>query len=554
MKSNSGKFITCNQLCVQIVKKEMVVMKVFINFICFISFVFLLSCANERKEELLDEADALAVEHPDSALLKLGEIEKPEKMTGELQARYAIVMTKALNIKGVPFKSDSLIKIALQYYDKGDLCMKAKSFFYAASVYSSMDSIQKATLYFKKAADLLPNFNETRLTGLTYYSLGQINRVNGLPNLALPLFQKALSYYVKLDRKDELGMGLQEIGKLYVEMNQFEKADSCFKAALSIAPSIDLEWQTTIYHNSGVFYQVLGRYEKADSCFKQALLRDVRVQGRLRTLALLATNYDKQGKADLADSLWKHALKIESCETRKYIYDQLLTKALDKKDLPSISEYILKYKECADSASKLRKTKDIAEIQMKYDNDVLYYQNKNYKWKFISLTLMGIVAFCGFIYIHRRYRRRAKKSLTLKDQELSKNKVEKTKLLLENNMRKRTIFSLQQKLEVNKKHPTIDTYLFSVPVQPNEYENIVQWFSILYPKLVMVLSKFSLSDYEKVICILSCLDMSEGETEKLLGKNYEALKKARTRIKKTMEIDRKTKLNDFIKDLIAKEC
>ena len=53
---------------------------------------------------------------PDSALNLLKGIPEPEKLWGESQATYALLMTQAMDKNYMKFSSDSLIALALNYY------------------------------------------------------------------------------------------------------------------------------------------------------------------------------------------------------------------------------------------------------------------------------------------------------------------------------------------------------------------------------------------------------------------------------------------------------
>ena len=55
------------------------------------------SCSNQKQQEALDRAEYLMEAHPDSALIILNEIEKSELGSKKEQARYALLMSMALD-------------------------------------------------------------------------------------------------------------------------------------------------------------------------------------------------------------------------------------------------------------------------------------------------------------------------------------------------------------------------------------------------------------------------------------------------------------------------
>lgn len=93
---------------------------------CVLLFVlFLVSCTDGRSEgqvvRLLRQAEMCMEECPDSALVYLHQISDPEKLTGENQADYCLLLTQAMDKNDLPLSSDSLIQIAVGYYsNKGE--------------------------------------------------------------------------------------------------------------------------------------------------------------------------------------------------------------------------------------------------------------------------------------------------------------------------------------------------------------------------------------------------------------------------------------------------
>ena len=80
---------------------------------------------------ILKEAEALMYTRPDSALQMLETISQPEQLTGQEQADYALLLTQARSRNRITATSDSLIRIATDYFqDSNDNARKAKAFLY----------------------------------------------------------------------------------------------------------------------------------------------------------------------------------------------------------------------------------------------------------------------------------------------------------------------------------------------------------------------------------------------------------------------------------------
>ena len=83
---------------------------------------------------------------PDSALNLLKGIHDPEKLWGESQATYALLMTQAMDKNYMKFSSDSLIALALNYYTitQTSPIMYAKALFYHGRVMLELDKEEEA--------------------------------------------------------------------------------------------------------------------------------------------------------------------------------------------------------------------------------------------------------------------------------------------------------------------------------------------------------------------------------------------------------------------------
>lgn len=98
-----------------------------------LSALLLGSCGKDsyKDNSVLILADSLMQTYPDSALQLLEGISVPQKMGKANRAWYALLLTQARYKNYVPLKDDSLIRIAVDYYENGRSKERlAKSYFY----------------------------------------------------------------------------------------------------------------------------------------------------------------------------------------------------------------------------------------------------------------------------------------------------------------------------------------------------------------------------------------------------------------------------------------
>ena len=105
--------------------------------LCYLLAFSFIGCQDRKgTAPILKEAEALMYTRPDSALQMLETISQPEQLMGQEQADYALLLTQARSRNRITAISDSLIRIAADYYqDSNDNARKAKAFLYLGDVY-----------------------------------------------------------------------------------------------------------------------------------------------------------------------------------------------------------------------------------------------------------------------------------------------------------------------------------------------------------------------------------------------------------------------------------
>ena len=84
--------------------------------LCFLTFSIAGCWEGKDTAATLTEAEALMYTSPDSALQMLEAIPHSERLTGREQADYALLLTQARSRCRIIATSDSLIRIATDYY------------------------------------------------------------------------------------------------------------------------------------------------------------------------------------------------------------------------------------------------------------------------------------------------------------------------------------------------------------------------------------------------------------------------------------------------------
>lgn len=579
---------------------------------CVLLFVlFLVSCTDGRSEgqvaRLLRQAEMCMEECSDSALVYLHQIPDPEKLTGENQADYCLLLTQAMDKNDLPLSLDSLIQIAVGYYsNKGDAECKAKALFYKGRVFQQQGNLEGATLLYKKAESMIPDLTDYYLVGLIYSYLGHLNRDEEHYKKALFYYEKALPCYRTIQNPTLTASGLQDMAKISVYLGETHRADSLFSEVLSYVPDIDATWQANIYHNVGVFYMLTNQFGRAEQVVNTSLKLPSTPEDKLRSYAVLATIYTKQNRGDLVDSLWHKALNSENIYTRKAVYASLLNEAVSKQNLQDIEHYVPLYIQSADSVYQLSQAKRIVEVQAKYDQEILIKKNKISRlllYCFILCLLLLAISLAYVFHVYKRYKRTKERELITQRAELDEGKqiikemndqierirkeastmkedynkslidltdekksIEQQFALIKqraddvsqtNNKMEQDLLVLQEQLRKvddarSELLAELDVYRYfdaEGVISEDCYKAVVTIYKLYNAPLVAFLRDphLKLTPYESLLCVLSYEHLSTQQMEQKLGKSKNTLNKAIFRIREKLDakMDLKKNINSL---------
>lgn len=137
--------------------------------ICHLSMLMLLllaccatSCSNHKQQETLNRAESLMEAHPDSALTILEGIEKSELGSKEEKARYALLMSMALDKNYIDTTSFDVLQPAIDYYlENGDPTEKLRTYYYQGRIFQNQGERDNALNSFIKGTDISSESNDS---------------------------------------------------------------------------------------------------------------------------------------------------------------------------------------------------------------------------------------------------------------------------------------------------------------------------------------------------------------------------------------------------------
>lgn len=397
---------------------------------------------------------------PDSALNLLKGIHEPEKLWGESQATYALLMTQAMDKNYMKFSSDSLIALALNYYTitQTSPIMYAKALFYHGRVMLELDKEEEALKSFLAAKDVYERTKDHKMLALIAEEVGMINRKQDLYDDALTNFREALTTYKQL--KDSLSVisASLNIARVYLFKSEWDSCSLYYNNALEIAVQKNYLSEITILHELGILYRSMQNLSEAERYFLAAYEKETDEEKKYMECLSLGYLYMQMGQTENARKYLIMSANPSKAYTQISAYDCLY---FLEKDIDNFEEAIV-YHELADSITnameELNSRELIASLQKKYENEKLRNDNLQMKVRYTNFILWGTIAFlfvvacmCYYYYKNRNNKKKiAEIELQIQENEeeieryqqeiediqISKDQVLKENLMLEENRTK----------------------------------------------------------------------------------------------------------------------
>lgn len=363
-----------------------------------------------REDTLLARVDSLMNDRPDSALVVLATISSPRELSSAQFARYALLLTQAHDKSYITHADDSLIRVAVNYYDSiEDVGLQAKAHYYWGRVHQDRKNIAPCVREYLMAISLAEKAEENYLSCLAYSNLGYIFCQEDLNDKADSCFQQAK--WIAQQHKDstQLAIILVNQGLNYLAKGEsaYPMAEECLNRALVIAETTR-NWRidklATLLLST--LYSRLGNGEKAVLFAKKNIALSDK-QRCFGAYLLLGDGYYKLEKYDSAKVYLTKSLPTRSYDTKLGAYMRLSEIAeLEGRyqEAVTFARFVTVYQDSVKNYNQhvavISAVKDVQiyTISQKHTHSVMQF---NYLLLFGGAALTLLVAF--FLYKRKKY-------------------------------------------------------------------------------------------------------------------------------------------------------
>lgn len=367
-----------------------------------IAFAALLNiqCSGNGKEKTplpeLVHAESVMFDHPDSALHILEDMPMPSaRRDKENHALWCLLVTQAQYKRMMKIPSDSLVRIAYDYYKPTDNARrKAMSALYMGDINYELRNIEEAMQYYLEGKTEVEKTDDYKTGYLVMVSLCRLYLYRDFADYALEACRKAYDYAVKDSNKRYQLASLKFMARCYCISDSLSKAIDTYHKCSELTLELELEnYYYDIQSEIALVYKNKGDIEKSLEIIKSFPIK-------YQPALLTGKNYYLLGQQDSAYIYLNEALKTYNIYTKASAYEYLYKLA----DTPQYRKYLKTYCDSLlfynDSIIAIDKGKEIIAYKEKYDHQKLITEQQRLKLeKADAQRLMFIITICLIVAI-----------------------------------------------------------------------------------------------------------------------------------------------------------
>lgn len=185
----------------------------------------LFACMCENVISELDKAELLLQTKPDSCLAIMNSLNTNSLKTNKERARYALLMSAALDKNYIDVYSDSLITIATHYYSiRNDPRRKMMANYYLGQIQNRLGEFPSAIITLEKAEKDALVLEDHLYAGLIFRTKGEVfNQTNNFSS-SLSCLQEAIRHFQYLENPEYAYYATLGLAICFINMQDYDSA------------------------------------------------------------------------------------------------------------------------------------------------------------------------------------------------------------------------------------------------------------------------------------------------------------------------------------------
>ncbi len=540
----------------------------YLILLCYLTLLMSACGKKYTDNSTILKAESLLNEYPDSAYKLLTAISHPEQLSEKDYAAWCLHITNAQYKLYKEINSDSIIKIAVAYYDDSKLMKYSGiSYYLLGCVSELLQNNEHAMLAYKNALVVLEDAGEYNISGLTAINMGYIYRQDKNYYLANSFYKESLNFFNLSGNRNFQFYSCVELTDMYQKLDYpFDSVMYYSNKALALSYEINDSLLTyRIISRQGE----LQRYNDRRKAINNLLVGFNHLPDQqIRNASFLAYIYSQENMTDSASFYLKIANKQEMESELELLKD--LTNGIVSANRNNFVQAFYSFKDAyfrQDTIFQEKLKSQLYTIDKQFDlsekekeNAKLKIANKNKVIWIALLLILVLIAIVVLLLINTYYRKRQaenkinqqKMEFELKEKELE-NKT-KYDLLLTKLCHKLDVTIHFKKIQLGANNPQkqeefIDELTKQTILVESEWQYYIDETNSLFNNKIAILQKnyTQLTSSDMIVIALISLGMNITDSCILLNSSKETMYMRRKRIKKRLRIDAEIDLEGWIK-------
>ena len=441
----------------------------------------------------------------------------------------------------------------------------ARELFDLAKEHENNAEIELAMATYKQTIDAAKSEGDTALLGLAQQYMGMLLLEQWSFDEAINMLNE--SAVTTKDNPTMLSYTNAAIGRAYFIMDSTDKSIQYFKDAVGYAEqSGDNDVISVAYQNIGALYQEIGIYNQALDYIRLSLRynnEEKEIPRYHLNLAYIFSNMNENDSCSYYENLLKNGIEDQAMKTSIYYF--LAKRAMDENDYESAYHYYKNFAEMDIEMLEERLQQNVLEIQKKYDYEKVQneYNVKLLRKHRLLMSSLFVTLITGMLlYIQTKINlRKRKEELKMKDEILKfENEVLRLNEIKDDYKRnlewKYMLVYSMTLMDRNKSNSESHYKMIKGRIYHNSetaFDAILKILNEEHPGLAeQIKEKYPiLSDTEYKVCLMALTPFTSQETADILGKSINTVNKARTNIRKKLEIEENESIEEAISDLLS---
>ena len=336
------------------------------------------------------------------------------------------------------------------------------------NVYYFQANYQKALEFYFKSLKMKEELKQEKGAALTLNNIGAVYYDQKNYEKAKEMHKRALEIRTRIKDLKGISDSYNNLGLVAKMQKEYSKSIEYFETSIETKTKLnDLKGKSNSINNLGTVYELLKNYDKANQAYAEALEirtklkdRDGIVASMLNLSNILLLKNDLNKAEEMAFKLLKIAQEINANERIMKAYLLLSEIHHAKKEFQKAYDFHLKYAEINEKLFNENQTKQIAEMQAKYETEKknleieLLKTQKNNLLLARNAAVVGVFLLAVLTYLlYARFKLRSKlfenkeKLLTI---EKEKSVLEKERIKVLHQLKEEENLRLQEQIRVSE--------------------------------------------------------------------------------------------------------